>query len=482
MSRVLHAIEKSIIASLQQKQGQTQEELTESTGLSLDRIRRGVEWLRLKDLAYIHESRSHTARLDINGIDALENGLPERRLLNMLAGGPQSLRSAKERVGPPFGAAMGTARKNGWITTERTRDESDAASSDGKLLLHLATGPVPERLPGEATLEELGERSLPVEALDADDLMVLSERPKFVIFEALVQKTITLTDEAMSTDADDAAAGAGGAIDVEAAVPRALGGRTHPLKDVINEIREIFVTMGFAETSGNVVQSCFWNFDALMTPQDHPSREMQDTFYLDGLETDESVEPGHLRLVGDTHSDVWRQPWNIDESRRMVLRTHTTCVTLRYLAEHQDMEQCRVFSLGKVFRNEKTSYKHLAEFTQVEGVVREKGATIRDLMGIQEEFYRRLGLARVRFWPTFFPYTEPSFQSMVYNERLGKWMELFGMGIFHPFVTACLKDTTPVLAWGGGVERIAMIKYGIDDVREFYANNIGWLREARPCQ
>ncbi|MEM4321411.1 MAG: hypothetical protein QW475_06195, partial [Candidatus Nitrosocaldus sp.] len=118
----------------------------------------------------------------------------------------------------------------------------------------------------------------------------------------------------------------------------------------------------------------------------------------------------------------------------------------------------------------------------VEGIVVSKDATLRDLMGIQQEFYRRLGLNKVKFWPTYFPYTEPSLQSMVYHERLGRWVELFGMGIFRPEVTEPLGIDKPVLAWGGGLERIAMLKYGIDDVRELYSNRLSMLRGVARCQ
>ena len=113
-----------------------------------------------------------------------------------------------------------------------------------------------------------------------------------------------------------------------------------------------------------------------------------------------------------------------------------------------------------------------------EGIVIGNNTTLRDLMGIQKEFYKKLGLTKIKFWPTFFPYTEPSLQTMVYNEKLGKWIELFGMGIFRPEVTKPLGIDKPVLAWGGGIERIAMLKYELDDVREFYNNNLSWLRSA----
>ena len=164
-----------------------------------------------------------------------------------------------------------------------------------------------------------------------------------------------------------------------------------------------------------------------------------------------------------------------------MLRTHTTCVTIKELADRKP-DEARIFSIGRVFRNEKVSYKHLVEFNQVEGVVVGKNVTLRDLMGLQREFYLKMGMKKIKFWPTFFPYTEPSLQSMVYNEKLEKWVELFGMGIFRPEVTNPLGIKNPVLAWGGGIERIAMLKYGLDDVRELYNNSLGWLRNVPKCQ
>ena len=250
------------------------------------------------------------------------------------------------------------------------------------------------------------------------------------------------------------------AIDVEAAAPTIFAARSHPLRDVIDEVREIFVSLGFSEIIGNNVQSSFWNFDALFTPQDHPAREMQDTFYLKNAKANTIAKLDQIKKVSDAHKKGWNYQWQSDEARRLVLRTHTTCVTIRALAD-QKHDEARLFSIGKVFRNEKLSYKHLAEFHQVEGVVVGKNVTLRDLMGLQTEFYHKMGIKKIKFWPTFFPYTEPSLQSMIYNEKLGKWVELFGMGIFRPEVTKPLGIKNPVLAWGGGIERIAMLRYGL---------------------
>ena len=439
------------------------QKLEDSTHLSSDQIRRGVEWLRLKNLANVHESKTITLSLGENGHEALEKGLPERRLLDLIKKGPNSLRYLQKELGPIFGPAMGLARKNNWI--EAIDDQISLKNS-------------PSELPGEKTLKKIGNGKVSKNDVDPSDLASLLKRPDFIIENTTKLKEISLTENAKSIEISTDSSGA---IDVEAKAPEVFVARTHPLKDTLDEIREIFVTLGFSEIIGSMTHSSFWNFDALFTPQDHPARELQDTFYLDGISAKKIGTSEQIRKVSESHKKGWNYLWDINEARKMVLRTHTTCVTIRHLAETKP-EEARVFSLGRVFRNEKVSYKHLVEFNQIEGVVVGKNATLRDLMGIQREFYKRIGITKIKFWPTFFPYTEPSLQTMVYNDRLGKWVELFGMGIFRPEVTKPLGINKPVLAWGGGIERIAMLKYGLDDVREFYNNNLNWLRSTTKCQ
>jgi len=462
LSQVFHEIEKKIITALKNIPKQTPDSLEKSTQLSPDQIRRGIEWLRLKELAIVNESKSSVISLGKNGIESFEKGLPERRLLNLLKNGPKKLSDLQKELGFVFGPSIGLARKNNWV--EALNDQIVLKNS-------------PLELPGEKTLNLIGNEKLPKDKIDVDDLSSLLKRPNFIIEDVLKTQEISLSDSAKSIQLSDSTDG----IDVEAKVPEVFVARTHPLKDTIDEIREIFVTLGFSEILGNMTQSSFWNFDALFTPQDHPARELQDTFYLDKINAKKVGTPEQIRKVSESHKKNWRYQWDINEARKMVLRTHTTCVTIKHLAE-QKPDEARIFSLGCVFRNEKVSYKHLVEFNQIEGVVVGKDANLRNLMGIQREFYKRIGITKIKFWPTFFPYTEPSLQTMVYNEKLGKWIELFGMGIFRPEVTKPLGISKPVLAWGGGIERIAMLKYDLDDVREFYNNNLGWLRSAIKCQ
>jgi len=474
LSHVLHDIEKQIIKLLQSTPNLTEEQLAQETKLSMDQIRRGVEWLRQKKLVDVSESVNISLSLGKNGLEALKNGLPERRLANLVKDGPKTFDEIRSSLhGFDFNAAISNAKKNDWINIEKTDTGSKISLKDPDAI-------VPHD--SELIISRLGERTIISTEFDntplAEPLKSLMERPDFIIAREEKTKTVSLSETGKKIDLEKLDRGA---IDVEADIPHVHAARIHPLKDTINEIMDTFVHLGFTEITGDLSQSSFWNFDALFTPQDHPARELQDTFYLKDLNAKQLATPTQIKNVSSAHKKGWRYYWDIQEAKKMVLRTHTTCVTIKHLADKKP-DEARIFSLGRVFRNEKLSFKHLAEFNQVEGIVVGKHITLRDLMGIQKEFYRKIGLTKVKFWPTFFPYTEPSLQSMVYNEKLGKWIELFGMGIFRPEVTKPLGITKPVLAWGGGIERIAMLKFGLDDVREFYNNNLSWLRTATKCQ
>ena len=417
-------------------------ELAGRAGLSDDQARRGIEWLRHKGLVEVSERREKRAVLGPRGAESLERGLPERRLLDLVLSGTDRMDMLRERLGAEFAPAMGAARRSGWVEPDGQR---------------LRARGRPDPLPYEVLLEKLGRGE------DADDpaaMAVLAARG-LASEQAVSRRTLVLSGTAQ---------GAEEGIDVEADAPPSFPARRHPLAETMAEIREALVSMGFSEIRGALAQPSFWNFDALYTPQDHPAREMQDTFFLEGARARTPATRSQVRRVSEAHRRGWNYEWRLAPALTTVLRTHTTCVTARHLDETGG--DARVFSMGRVFRNEKASRKHLSEFHQVEGVVRAPGLGLRDLVGMQSELYRRLGLGEVAFWPTFFPYTEPSMQAMVRSPG-GRWVELFGMGMLRREV---LGSDGGVLAWGGGVERIAMLRSGVDDVRAFYENDLGWLR------
>jgi phenylalanyl-tRNA synthetase alpha chain len=487
-----HPIERTILNSLSKNVHVGAHSLAASTGLSIDQIRRGIEWLKFKNLISIEESSTQRVFAAPEGIAASQKGLPERRLVNSLKEGKVTISevlASGDIKNEEINAAIAGARRNQWIQLV-----------EGKMVpTPLATKKSPE----EMFIENL-KRGIEISKLTEEEKRVLEQlkkRPNYIDIKEERESRISLTDAAkkivptlnqenperrLTTELITSGKWKEtnfSALDVEAPVPVIYPGRRHPLIEIIEEIKEIFIGLGFSEIEGPVIQSGFWNFDALFTPQDHPAREMQDTFYISAqTQPPISASKDQISKISRVHKERWNRQWNVQEAQRLVLRTHTTPVTVQHLAKVKSSDVGRFFSVGRVFRNEKVSYKHLVEFHQVEGVSTSEEASIRDVMGLQKEFYAKMGIKRIKFWPTFFPYTEPSLQSMVYNEKLEKWVELFGMGIFRPEVTKPLGIKNPVLAWGGGIERIAMLRFGLDDVRELYGNKLAWLRSVPKCQ
>ena len=239
--------------------------------------------------------------------------------------------------------------------------------------------------------------------------------------------------------------------------------------------RQIFFEMGFEEMSGSAVESSFWNFDALFQPQDHPARELADTFYIKGVEP---LPKGDVvEKVKKAHKRGWNYKWAEELACKKTLRTHTTAVSARYLVDSRKRQNAKYFCVGRVYRNEVVDYKHLAEFYQVEGIVLWEKATFADLMGLLREFYRKLGFEKIRFRPSYFPYTEPSLEIEVYFEKKKAWLELGGAGVFRPEVSIPLWGKYPVLAWGLSLERPLMLANDIGDIRTFYKNDLAWLRD-----
>lgn len=475
------------------------EDVAEASGLAHATVARSAFTLKERGLIKIHEEPRAVARLSPEGASYAEKGLPERRLLNAIQRlhGEASMEEAAEAAGlsgEALSIAIGWARRKGWVSISEgrvTMREAPPQGSDERLLELLKNK-------GRVELGELDEelRSV-IPTLRRRGLVEVEERVlrELEITEdglKLLEVGVPVVEEVSQLTPELIVSGRWRQVrfrrfDVKAPGPTIHPGRPHPVQQIIQWVREIFLEMGFTEIRGPIVELAFWNFDALFQPQDHPAREMQDTFYLEEPELGDLPEERLVDAVARTHEDGWetgsrgwRYKWSREEARRLVLRTHTTAVTIRYLAEHNE-PPVWVFSVDRVYRNEKVDYKHLAEFHQIEGIIMDEGVTLRDLMGILTEFYRKLGLEKVQFWPSYFPYTEPSMQSTVYIPELGAWVELCGMGIFRPEVVAPMGVKHPVLAWGGGLERLIMLKLGVDDIRLLYKNDLSWIRRTPIC-
>ncbi|NPA38213.1 MAG: phenylalanine--tRNA ligase subunit alpha [Candidatus Nanohaloarchaeota archaeon] len=263
-------------------------------------------------------------------------------------------------------------------------------------------------------------------------------------------------------------------------------GKIHPVNQVIEYVRRIWLDMGFKEMKGNKIVQAFWNFDALFTPQDHPAREMQDTFYLKASANKIDAPPSIIKRVkemhekGDERSEGWQYKWSEKLASKYVLRTHTTALSALTLASLTEKDlPAKYFAIGKVFRNETLDWKHLFEFYQVEGFVADNSVNFRHLLGYLKVFFQKMGYDKIRVRPAYFPYTELSLEIEVFMPDKG-WVELAGAGIFRPeVVKPLIGKEIKVLAWGLGLERIIMNYYGFKDIRDVYTKNIDLLRNLK---
>jgi len=463
-------------------------------GLTPQETMSAASWLREKGLVEIDEDVRFINTLGEEGERFLDEGLPESRLLGLIDEpvAVDRLRASSGMEGGTFSIGLGWLRRKGYARivdgvirlTDKGRAARERKEPEISLLERLRA--TPEGLPDDAFDDE-----------ERDVLGRLRRRGKAISTREMLVRRIRPTERAGTLSEDDLAERAevsqltpeiiqgGGwrdvvlrSYDIGMKAPTISGGRIHPLTAIIEEVRRIFLSMGFTEIEGDYIESAFWCMDALFVPQDHPARDLQDTLYLDGEPFDltggpvEEVAAAHMD-GGGTGSVGWGYRWSLEEARRRLLRTHTTVNTIRYLHEHPE-PPVRVFSIDRVFRKESIDSRHLPEFYQIEGVAMEEGASFGQLMGLLREFYRRMGFEDIRMRPGYFPYTEPSLEVEVLFG--GRWMELGGAGMFRPEVTLPVGIEHPVLAWGLGLERLAMLSLDVADIRSLYMSDIEWLR------
>lgn len=261
-----------------------------------------------------------------------------------------------------------------------------------------------------------------------------------------------------------------------------VSGALHPLMKIKEEFKKIFLEMGFNEMkTDRYVESSFWNFDSLFQPQNHPSRDAHDTFFIKNPAVTTNFAGEYFEKVKKIHeeggygSTGYQCPWDVKEAGKNILRTHTTAISARYLESMaKDFQPIKLFSIDKVFRNESIDATHLAEFHQVEGLIAGYDLGLGDLIGMLKTFFSRLGMTNIKFKPAFNPYTEPSMEVFGYHEGLGKWIEIGNSGIFRPEMLRPMgySEDVVVIAWGLSLERPAMIKYGLKNIRDLVGHKV----------
>jgi phenylalanyl-tRNA synthetase alpha chain len=267
--------------------------------------------------------------------------------------------------------------------------------------------------------------------------------------------------------------------------PRIGTGKKHPYREFLDTVKTKFVSMGFQEMRGSLVETEFWNMDALFMPQFHPARDIHDVYFVKHpTHATRIAEPFLSRVAkahqdgGKTGSSGWGYAFDVERAKRLVLRSQGTAVSARTLASGPTAPG-KYFSIARCFRYDQVDATHATDFFQIEGIVLGEDINFRTLLGLLNLFAREVAQAKeVKFLPAYFPFTEPSVELHVRHPRLG-WMELGGAGLFRPEVTLPLGVTVPVIAWGLGLDRMAMVALGIHDIRELFTENLDMIRTTR---
>ena len=481
----------------------TVEQLTGEAELSDAAVMRTALTLQEKKLVTIHAEPQTIVKLAEEGEADAENGLPERRLVKALAAssGEAELDKAIAEAGlePKFKQiALGWILRKNWAVYDSKTNTLAIADH----LLHQVSVPEGD---DEKLLRYLhGKNQAPLTVLSPElqtAVQTLKKR-KLLTTEVKTNRIIEITTAGKQTAKQGKATAEVTQLtpeliitgkwrnsklqkyNIEAPVAKTWPGKKHPYLSFLEEVRTKLVTLGFKEMTGTSVETSFFNFDALYTPQDHPAREENGIYFVKHPEFgDISTYQTALKHVKETHengwttgSTGWQYKYSTQEAKRLILRGHGTCLSARTLLNPNLEIPSRHFSIARCYRPEVVDKTHLSEFNQVEGIVVDEKLTLKDLLGVLEKFAMEIaGADKVRFKPDYFPFTEPSVELSAYKEGYG-WIEFGGSGIFRPEVTLPLGVKVPVIAWGLGVDRLFMMRAGVDDIRDIFSQSLDWLR------
>jgi len=435
------------------------------------------------------QSNSTTWMLTDEASGYAEKGMPEVQLYHAIPEEGLPLGDVKalcDQLGIEMKVAQGALMKNKWATADKKAQPPimkravapDAVVDATKAVL------VEVRDTGAEPADSKGllKRKL-VKKQDTTDYTVL-QGPKFALERKKASTDITAAMMQAGTWETESFKD----YNMDSLGTPPEGGTLHPLLKVRKEFREVFLELGFEEMpTSKWVESSFWNFDALFQPQQHPARDAHDTFFVDSPATTLEIPDEYLNAVWDMHQNGghgsvgYQYEWSEEETRKNILRTHTTAVSSRML--YQLAQDCKkegvftpkkYFSIDRVFRNEALDKTHLAEFHQVEGLICDRGITLGDLIGTIQHFFQKIGIPDVKFKPAYNPYTEPSMEIFGYHPGLGKWVELGNSGMFRPemLLPMGLPEDVSVIAWGLALERPTMIMYSFPNIRDLFGHGV----------
>ncbi|BBD71685.1 phenylalanine--tRNA ligase subunit alpha [Sulfodiicoccus acidiphilus] len=461
---MLTELERQVLRYLKDRGEVGAEELENALSLPKSTLMSVLESLKSKGYLELEERIDKVYELTEEGRRRIEEGLPEDRLVNWLAGRPRTIAEVKAFMREDFEIALGWARRKRLVEVKDGLivPKVDRANSEEAVALHSLPGKLAQEIASVLKLRNL-----------VKEKEIRSLRVRGLKFEEDEKSVTFLTTELL----------VGGKwrdvkfrpYNVEAMPPPFYIGKKHFFVQFLEHIRDVLVSMGFTEVKSDYVELEFFNFDLLFQPQDHPAREIHDSLALPGV--GKVSDAKLLERVKEMHERNWKYRWSEEVTSRIMLRSQATATTARTLAS-RPTPPVRTFTVGKVFRYDTIDATHLPEFFQLDGLIVEEGYNFRRLLGTLSEIFRRIGIERVRFKPAYFPFTEPSVEAYGFMEGLG-WVEVCGAGLLRDEIMLAAGVQGVAGAWGIGLDRLAMMFSGVKDIRELYSQDLRYLRNRK---
>jgi phenylalanyl-tRNA synthetase alpha chain len=490
----LHRLERLVLPVL--ANNHTVEAIKKATSLQDVEVIRALQWLANKKLIKLDKAEEKLVTLDANGIKYSTEGLPEVRVLGVLDSPlslPVIMKKAKVDK-QELNISLGSLQKKKLISLKKDK------------------GLIVSRTKQKAVFHENDflKKKFPIKEddLSAEEKKIVSmlrKRKDIINVDVIKLFTASLTDlgkkilrsgidDILLLDAVTPELLRSGEwkgkefrrFDVEINVPKIHGGKKQQYRAFLDGVRKKFITLGFKEMTGPMVETEFWNMDALFMPQFHAARQIHDGYYIASPKYG-VVDPLLIKKVRDAHengantgSSGWQYTFDAKRTTRRLLRSQGTACSSRMLASKDLQIPGKYFGITRCFRNDVIDATHLPDFNQVEGIVIEEGLTVRHLFGLLKMFAKEFAhTTEVRLVPGYFPFTEPSVELFAKHPELG-WIELGGAGLFRPeLVKPLVGKEISVLAWGIGIDRLGMFNLGIKDIRDLFAKNIDVLRNVR---
>ncbi len=503
--RNLHPLEIRLLRDVTLDDVITRDKIIDDLGYNIGQCNQAFSWLEAKGFIEETERTKKTFyELTDYGRALREKGLSVIRMVDILKKGPLTLPEIAEKLSleqSEVGSSFGSLTKNkiAKLNDERKAELiSDSIPEDAILqksiletkgdLIEESTLTLSEKSAIQALSKKRGASSSPYKISEREDvfyrLTELGNEAKKEIEKSRItgEEFGLLTPEMLSSGSWKE--GSFRPYGVNSPTQRLIPGRFNPYGDYIKWVKDKLTSLGFEEFDGPLVENEFWNGDALFMPQFHSARDIHDVYYVKDPSHAKSIEEPWLSQVKKTHENGWKtgsRGWGYkfdhEFTRRQILRSQGTVLSAHQLTKAHIPG--KYFGVVRCFRYDQVDATHGADFYQTEGIVLGEDVNLKNLLGLLKMFAEEIaGAEQVKYVPGYFPFTEPSIEVHIKHPVLG-WFELGGSGIFRPEVTKALGVDVPVLAWGLGIDRMALMHLGLNDLRELFTPNIESIRTRR---